>query len=377
MHNRTDVVCSVFVTARTQTGPVRSASTDDGGDTAGATHGGPADGAGAAEGSAADGSATDGSATEQIADPGLARELADALSALGVRVGVHQNHIVADGQPLTLPLLERAHPHPGVVAEMVDNQGSAALLVADRLSQSARQVLRDAGWSWLDRRGHLRIWVPGLRVDAPIGLGSSDGRGASTSPWTPVGLEIALHVLMHPDQEVSARRIAADTGRSPGGTQEIVNRFGAEGLIGSSTRLPLLPDLFWEATSRWPDDGWMPVPVGLAEASEVVGAGKLLRVDERAATLGGARIPAAADLPARCYVGKDGLRRLRALGVAGPNPSVFVRLAPVRWLPELEGFEPDEAHPWRIAHPLLCALRIGADRARGHEIVEDWGVVPE
>jgi hypothetical protein len=317
------------------------------------------------------------SATEQIAEPALMRELADALAALGVDVATRENLLLADGVPVELPLLQRAHPHPGVVAEMVLNQGSEAFLVADRLSESARQVLRDAGWSWLDRRGHLRIWIPGLRVDAPIGLGSSDGRGASNSPWTPVGLEIALHALMHPDEEVSARRIAADTGRSPGGTQEILNRFTAEGLIGSATRLPLLPDLFWETAAHWPDDGWMSVPVTITEAAEVVGAGKLLRVDERAATLGGARIAAAADLPARCYVGKDGLRRLRALRPADGNASLFVRLAPVRWLPELEGYEPDDSHPWRIAHPLLCALRIGADRARGREIVEDWGVVPE
>lgn len=317
------------------------------------------------------------SAREQVAEPALMRELADALVALGVDVVTRENRLVADGVLVELPILQRAHPHPGVVAEMVANHGSEAFLVADRLSESARQVLRDAGWSWLDRRGHLRIWIPGLRVDAPIGLGSSDGRGASNSPWTPVGLEIALHALMHPDQEVSARRIAADTGRSPGGTQEILNRFTAEGLIGSATRLPLLPDLFWETAAHWPDDGWTGVPVAITEAAEVVGAGKLLRVDERAATLGGARIAAAADLPARCYVGKDGLRRLRALGPVDAKASLFVRLAPVRWLPELEGYEPDDSHPWRIAHPLLCALRIGADRSRGREIVQDWGVVPE
>ncbi|MCZ7630010.1 MAG: hypothetical protein M5U19_13600 [Microthrixaceae bacterium] len=149
-------------------------------------------------------------------DPRLLRELADALSALGVEVVSRDETVVADGVPVELPLLQRAHPHPGVVAELVADQGSVALLVADRLSESARQVLRDAGWSWLDRRGHLRIWIPGLRIDAPIGLGSSDGRGSSNSPWTPVGLEIALHALINPGQEVSARRMAADTHRSPG-----------------------------------------------------------------------------------------------------------------------------------------------------------------
>jgi hypothetical protein len=29
-----------------------------------------------------------------------------------------------------------------------------------------------------------------------------------------------------------------------------------------------------------------------------------------------------------------------------------------------------------VAHPVLCAVRLAADPARGREIVEDWGIVP-
>lgn len=307
----------------------------------------------------------------------FARELQEALEALELRVAVEGDHVVADGTTIALPVAERAHPHPGVVAEMVSAEPGPGLLIADRLSETARQVLRDGGWSWLDRRGHLRIWIPGLRVDAPIGLGHDDGRGSATSPWTPVGLEIAVHALIHPDTEVSARSIARDTGRSPGGTQEILNRFMAEGLVGTASRLPLLPDLFWETALHWPDDGWLGLPIPITEAAVVAGSGELLRVDERAATLGGARIAAAADLPARCYAPKAAMRRLRPTASPDESAQTFVRLPPVHWLPELEGYEPDETHPWRIAHPILCALRLGADRSRGREIVEDWGVVPQ
>jgi hypothetical protein len=55
---------------------------------------------------------------------------------------------------------------------------------------------------------------------------------------------------------------------------------------------------------------------------------------------------------------------------------VLLRVAPVRWIPELDGYSPDADHPWRVAHPILCAIRLGADPARGREIVEDWGIVP-
>jgi len=236
------------------------------------------------------------------------RELGEAIEALGLDVWVHGDHVVADGTAITLPVTERAHPHPGVVAGLVADHEYPGLMVADRLSESARQVLRDAGWSWLDRRGHMRLWLPGLRIDAPIGLGQ-DTRSAVTSPWTPVGLEIALHALLHPQLEVSARSVARDTGR--------------------------------------------------------------------AATLGGAPIAAAADLPTRCYAPKAAVRRLRPHSRTDEPARTWVRLAPVTWIPELAGFEPDEAHPWRIAHPIVCALRLATDEARGREIVEDWGVVPE
>jgi hypothetical protein len=53
-----------------------------------------------------------------------------------------------------------------------------------------------------------------------------------------------------------------------------------------------------------------------------------------------------------------------------------VRAAPVRWLPENEAHRPDDTHPWHVAHPLVCALRLAADPARGREMVEAWGIVP-
>ncbi|MEZ5179517.1 MAG: hypothetical protein R2746_14900 [Acidimicrobiales bacterium] len=121
----------------------------------------------------------------------------------------------------------------------------------------------------------------------------------------------------------------------------------------------------------------MGLPVTLPEVAAKVGADELLRVDERAATLGGARIAAAADLPARCYVrSASALRRARSLAERGQPARCWVRSAPVTWLPENEDHRPDDAHPWHVAHPLVCALRLAADPARGREMVEAWGIVP-
>jgi hypothetical protein len=108
-----------------------------------------------------------------------------------------------------------------------------------------------------------------------------------------------------------------------------------------------------------------------------VGRDELVRVDERAATLGGARIAAAGALPARCYVrSPSALRKLRGLVDRDEPTRCWVRRAPVSWLPLNDDHPPDDEHPWSVAHPVLCAVRLAADPARGREIVEDWGIVP-
>jgi hypothetical protein len=282
-----------------------------------------------------------------------------------------------DDQPLDLELIERAHPHPGVIRQLIADSQAPAMLVADRISDSGRDLLRSAGWSWYDRRGHLRLWVPGLRIETDVDAGSSARVRRSSNPWTTVGLEIALHSLCDPTEAVTARRVARVIGRSVGTTHELIGNFTEQGLVGPSTRLPLLPDLFWETADHWPDDGWTAVPESIETVADELGPNALVRVDERAATRGGARIPAAGDLPARCYVTDKGqLRRVRALADNDRPDRTFVRLAPVQWLPHLDGFEPDDAHPWFVAHPIVCALRLATDPARGREIVESWGIVP-
>ncbi|MEZ5140755.1 MAG: hypothetical protein R2711_18880 [Acidimicrobiales bacterium] len=70
------------------------------------------------------------------------------------------------------------------------------------------------------------------------------------------------------------------------------------------------------------------------------------------------------------------MRRARRLSVRDAPARCWVRPAPVRWLPINDDHPADDEHPWQVAHPLVCALRLAADPARGREIVEAWGVVP-
>jgi hypothetical protein len=310
----------------------------------------------------------------------LLGDLAEAAAALGVEAEVVDDALLVDGVRLGLRMVARAHPTPADLGQLVAEAGGRlpAAVVADRISDAGRDVLRRAGWSWLDRRGHLRLWAPGIRVESPLpDAAGAPGRSTSTNPWTTVGLEIALAALCQPEEPVTARRVAPIIGRSVGATHELIARFVDVGLVGPKTHLPLLPELFWEASAHWPDDGWVGLPVPLMEVAAKVGAKELLRVDERAATLGGAHIAAAADLPARCYVrSASGLRRARSLAERGQPARCWVRSAPVTWLPENDEHQPDATHPWHVAHPLVCALRLAADPARGREMVQAWGIVP-
>jgi hypothetical protein len=324
--------------------------------------------------------------TEEYVD--LGREVADALRDLGLDVREVEGILTVDGTRHTLNLVARAHPTPADLARLVEEApaGEPAMVVADRISDPGRDVLRRAGWGWLDRRGHLRLWTVGMRIESPVGEsprspagagGERGGEGHGGNPWTTVGLEVALAALLAPAEVVAARALAPRIGRSVGSVHESIARFTRVGLVGPTSRLPLLPELFWETAAHWPDDGWMALPLPIDEVAERVGPDELTRADERAATLGGARIPAAGDLPARCYVrSARALRRLRGAVDRDEPTRTWVRAAPVVWLPENLDHPQDADHPWRVAHPIVCALRLAADPARGQEVVDDWGIVP-
>ena len=309
----------------------------------------------------------------------LIREVGDALAALGLDVREEDGVLTVDGALLVPNLVARAHPTPADLHQITDDAPGRlpALVVADRLSDAGRDELRRSGWGWLDRRGHVRVWTPGVRIEAPLPDMPGGDRRRGGNPWTQVGLEVALAALVAPDELVTARRVAPRIGRSVGATHDLIARFTQVGLIGPTSHRPLLPELFWETAARWPDDGWLGLPVEPIDLADRITADNLLRVDERAATLAGAQIPAAGDLPARFYVTSAGaVRRARSMADPDLPTRCWVRRAPVMWLPENRDLPPDDEHPWRLAHPILCALRLAADPARGREIVEGWGIVP-
>ena len=309
----------------------------------------------------------------------LIGELLEALDDLGVDARRDGDAVSVDGVRSVPLLVARAHPTPAELHSLVgEARGRGpAVVVADRISDAGRDVLRAEGWGWLDRRGHLRLWAPGVRVEAPLRTIAGE-RPTSGNLWTTVGLEVALHTLVHPGDEVTARRVAPEIGRSVGATHELVARFTAAGLIGqahptAAAAGPLLGDRGELARRRLdPAAGVDPRRRGQGRRSRP-----------------GARRRAGGDTRRR-----PGRRRrsaprtlLRALGLGAATAArsgrprraptrCWVRRSPVDWIPLHDEHPPDDEHPWSVAAPMLCAVRLAADPARGREIVEDWGIVP-
>ena len=132
------------------------------------------------------------------------------MAALGLDVREVDGILTVDGARVALNLVARAHPTPADLRQLVEDATGhlPALVVADRISEPGREELRQAGWGWLDRRGHVRVWTPGVRIESPVGHGAGPRRPRIANPWTTVGLEVALAALIAPGEQVTARRVA-------------------------------------------------------------------------------------------------------------------------------------------------------------------------
>src|SRR3954447_24970319 len=133
-------------------------------------------------------------------------EIVEALESVGISAQQDDDVLIVDGHRLAPQVVERAHPTSADVGQLVAGSGTRRppLLVADRISSASRTRLRDADWGWLDRRGHLRLWTPGIRIDTD--LPSTVGGQRGSEVWTTVGREIALAAMCNPTEPVTAPR---------------------------------------------------------------------------------------------------------------------------------------------------------------------------
>jgi len=268
------------------------------------------------------------------------------------------------------PAVARGLPHP--------MNGALGIVVADRISEDARRELVARGWGWVDRRGHLRLWTKGLRIAAeiePLRSEAPSERFASIFP--PVGIEVALALLQEPDGDRTVTELATHVGRSAGGVSERLRALRQAGLVDRRNR-PIVPDLFWELVGPWHER-----PVALASFPGLDGPFRQLSwlglptdwvlTDTQAALLLGAPVIASSDAPPDFYVPQASMveAAVSHFGPARGQPAATVR--PIRYAGvHTEAPFQRTASGIQVAHPVVVALDLAHDRARGREVVEAW-----
>lgn len=263
---------------------------------------------------------------------------------------------------------------------------TVGVVVADRVTREAREILRAAGWGWLDLRGHLHIAGQGVFVDADVPP-LREGSTRSSPLAGRVGIEVAAAVLMDPSAKVGIRSLAGSLNRAPSSVSDVLSSMQSAGLVDGQ-RKPALPELFWELADRWQslhaDIQATPSPgrgavndalkVGFDDVETTTG---WALTDTVAAATYGAPVSVRSDHPRDFYVpDQAALRRaVHLLGAAADRASraASVRVAPVPMIcsrrVDATGWANEE---WPLAQPLFVALDLAQDRGRGREILNAW-----
>ena len=115
----------------------------------------------------------------QITDSEGADDLLDVLAHLELPVissrqdpdGMADLVIQLDGEERPLVIEVKRSPSPAGIRQLVTrhcDEPAHHVLVADRLSSMDKEILEQTGWGYLDRRGHIRLWLDRVRVDTRI-----------------------------------------------------------------------------------------------------------------------------------------------------------------------------------------------------------------
>lgn len=308
-------------------------------------------------------------------------DLAGALTHVGARVD-------QVGRPAADSLLVR--PGPGAPAVAVRVRGLArgdpdrvaglltesagpgrpapvTVLVADLVPERSRELLREVGWGWLDRRGSLRVQAPGLLIETTVPAATRIPAAARPPISGRGGVTWAAALLLEPDRAPVLREVARRSGLAPSTLAAASAPVREAGLVDEAGRARI-PDLFWALADAW-RPAWTPVtvPPAGAGAGLVLGGGAAARL--HGAPVGpetGEPPDVYADTPAELARLVRECRRCHPeLGAArvalAPTPLVSVTATPE------VGREP----VWPVAHALFAALDL-ADREGGAAVLARW-----
>ena len=273
-----------------------------------------------------------------------------------------------NGRTMALSIVAGAVIDATRAARMAAKAGPGTIVVADLIGAAARRVLDDAGVSWLDRRGQLRISTPDVWIDRDIDplprSRRNDGERLEINGVA--AFAVAAGHLIDPDSFGGVRSLARLLDVSPSAISQARRPLADRGLL---TEEPgARADLFWALSAAWRPE-WHDIAAVPPPSEGIVAAGT------SAAAALGAPIIATGAYPVELHaVDVATLERLRlragsANDHAAPArvsvaPSPLVTIAPSPTVDLVDGH--------RVAHPLFVALDLAADPARGGEALVDW-----
>jgi hypothetical protein len=255
---------------------------------------------------------------------------------------------------------------------------TSPVVVADRITAAARDLLTSAGWSWFDRRGHVRLRVPGVVIDRDIDAAHRPATKSAPEPISGLsGRAVSYALLTDPAVALPVRASAPRLGMSPASISTALTRLRAAGLVERDGR-PVLPELFWALADAWrPARTWLrkrPTPrdpatgvVNLEEAGWcLTGTAAAVEWGAPVVSRGGSVDlyvpgPVVVSVAARKY-GTVEDPMLSAASIAVPPVSQVTRH---RCAARRRG-------AWPLSHPVAVALDLAQDIGRGREILNEW-----
>ena len=343
--------------------------------------------------------------SEQAAVEDLAEVISDLHLGIATRTEVGSDLVLLGASLTHVQVKHPATTAPADARRVVEEAQRVQarpdarwVLVADHITPGARRILNEAGWGWLDRRGHFRLHGNGIYIDTDITplRDEVDARPARQVLDTVAGMDTAAGLLALPDDErLTIRAVAGLTGRSVGATHQALHGLRDEGLVDLRWR-PLHQELFWELSKRWaprrvPLAG-RPLPGDHQRTSQlllglddIAGEEGWALTESIAANVYGARAPVRGDDPPDFYVpDQRAVRVARQLyGDAETYTSrrATIAIAPVGWVckrrvdPTAVGTGPTWSE-FGLANPLFVALDLSIDAGRGAEILDAWTPPP-
>jgi len=306
--------------------------------------------------------------------------------------GAHPDLVFEVGGQIVVVEVKNVVTQPDVarLVAQLRAYGSTGMVVAERIAEGAKEELIDAGASFYDRRGRLRLVIPGaIFVDAATQR-SEEAWTVGVPFGSDVAKEVAIVLLSEPARRLGVREIARAIARSPSSVSEALHGLRTAGLV-TSAHEPLVPDLFWELEAQWRRERYplatapgpfaasftdsLQLGLGHGDASGwVLDAEGWALTDTLAAVVWGAPLVASADYPPDFYVpSRAVLQRARtALGRASTTDdrACTVSVAPVPLVCRRRVNRSESI--WPVADHVVVALDLAKDRARGREALERW-----